>query len=213
MPPMSLIRRTILETLSRRGPLPLDELARATRHSVMATRYHLGLLVKDDLVAANTVAHRAVVGRPQTLYALAERAHAHLPKQYETLAAQLLVEITRASGEKETRALLRRAGRRLAATAPPLRRGARLQTRLNRATDFLCARGYLAHWEKSDDAAILRICNCPYHQVTRAYHQVCDLDIALIGALLQSPLKMTHCLAAQNAQCVFVIKPGSASKK
>ncbi len=210
---MSQIRQTILETLSQRGALPLDELARVARRSPMATRYHLGLLVDDGLVAANDVAHRAVVGRPQTLYALADRAHARLPKQYDTLAAQLLAEIMRASGEKETRALLRRAGRRLAETAPPLRRGARFDARLNRAIDFLSARGYLAHAEKSDSTTTLHICNCPYRQVTLMYRQVCDMDIALIGGLLESPLKMTQCLAARDAQCVFVVKPGSAQKR
>jgi predicted ArsR family transcriptional regulator len=210
---MSLIRQTILETLSRRGPLPLDEIARATRHSTLATRYHLGLLVTRGLVAANAVAHRALIGRPQTLYALADRAHAHLPKQYDTLAEQLLGEIVRASGEKETRALLRRAGRRLAETAPPLRRGARGDARLNRAVEFLCARGYLAHVEKLGDTAMLHICNCPYHRIALAYRQVCDMDIALIGGLLESPPKMIQCLAARDAQCVFVVKPLSASKK
>ncbi|MEW5719703.1 MAG: hypothetical protein AB1817_13815 [Chloroflexota bacterium] len=210
---MSHIRQTLLETLSRRGPLPLDELARVARRSPMATRYHLGLLVQEGLVAANNVAHRAVVGRPQTLYALADRAHAHLPKQYDMLAAQLLAEIMRASGERATRALLRRAGRRLAETAPSLRRDARLEARLNRAVDFLSARGYLAHAEKIGGTATLHICNCPYRQVTLAYRQVCDMDIALIGGLMKSPLKIIQCLAARDAQCVFVVKPGSAQKR
>ena len=210
---MSLIRQTILETLSQRGPLPLSEIARAARHSATATRYHLGLLIADGLVVANAVARRTSAGRPQALYTLADRAHAHLPKQYDALAAQLLAEIMRTRGEKETRALLCRAGRRLAEIAPPLRRGARIEARLNRAVDFLCARGYLAHREKSDDPAALCVCNCPYRQVTFAYRQVCEMDIALIGKLLDSPLKMTQCIADRDAQCVFVVKPSGAPPK
>jgi predicted ArsR family transcriptional regulator len=213
MSPMSLIRQTILETLSRRGPLPLDEIARATRHSATATRYHLGLLIGDGLITANNVAHRASVGRPQALYAVADRAHTHLPKRYDALATQLLAEITHACGEKETRALLRRAGRHLAETMLPLRRSVRIEARLNRAVDFLCARGYLAHWEQSADLATLYICNCPYREVMLAYRQVCEIDLALIGKLLESPLKMTQCLADRDAQCVFVIKPSSAPSK
>jgi predicted ArsR family transcriptional regulator len=115
---MSNPRRVILETLSQRGPLPLAEIARAARRSPLATRYHLRLLVDAGWIVANTVAHRASVGRPQVLYTLAEPAHAQLPKQYDSLAAQLLGEMIRACGEKETRALLRRAGRQLAETAP-----------------------------------------------------------------------------------------------
>ena len=213
MPAMSNTRQIILETLSQRGPLPLEEIARAVRRTPLATRYHLGLLIGDGLITANEVARCARVGRPQALYTLADSAHAHLPKQYDALATQLIAEITHACGEKETRALLRRAGRRLAETAPPLRRGARIEARLNRAVDFLCARGYLARWEKSDNPATLGVCNCPSRQVTFAYRQVCEMDIALIGRLLESPLQMTHCIADQDAQCIFVVKPSSAPHK
>jgi predicted ArsR family transcriptional regulator len=213
MPAMPNTRQIILETLSQHGPLPLEEIARAVRRTPLATRYHLGLLIGDGLIAANGVARRARVGRPQALYAVADRAHAHLPKQYDALATQLLAEIMCARGEKEMCAWLRRAGRRLAETAPPLRRGARIEARLNRAVDFLCARGYLARWEKSDDPVALYVCNCPYRQVTLAYRQVCEMDIALIGKLLESPLQVTRCIAHQDAQCVFVVKPSSAPHK
>ena len=210
---MSRTRQIILETLSRRGALPLDEIARAARHSPMATRYHLGLLVDDGLVVAKGSARREIVGRPQVLYALAERAHAQLPKQYEALAEQLLEEIVRALGEKETRVLMRRVGRRLAETVPPLRRSARIETRLNRAADFLSARGYLARWEKSDDALTLCVCNCPYRGVALMHRQVCEMDIALIGALVDLPIRMSRCIANQDAQCAFVVKPASALRK
>jgi predicted ArsR family transcriptional regulator len=213
MPAMLDTRRVILETLSQHGALPIDEIARAAHRATMATRYHLGLLIREGLVVANAAARNAGVGRPQTLYALADRAHAHLPKQYDALAAQLLEEIIQALGEKETRARLRRAGRRLADAAPPLRRGARLETRLNRTASFLSARGYLARWEKSDGEFALRICNCPYRQVALAHRQVCEMDRALLGGLAGLPLKMTHCIAHQDSQCVFSVKPPSALRK
>jgi len=210
---MSNPRQVTLETLSQRGPLPLDEIARAIRRSPLATRYHLGLLIGEGLVAAENTVHRQLVGRPQMLYTLAERAHTHLPKQYDTLAEELLAEVMRTFGEKEARALLRRAGRRLAETASPLRRGARIETRLNRATDFLSARGYLARWEKSEGDATLRIGNCPYHHIAFAHRQTCEMDLALIGGLLELPMKMTHCIVHQDSQCVFVVKPTSTLKK
>jgi predicted ArsR family transcriptional regulator len=205
MPPMSHPRQIILETLNRQGPLPLVEIARAARRSPLATRYHVGLLLAEGLLVADDVARRDGVGRPQTLYALAEDARARLPKQYAWFALELLAEITRAHGEKETRARLRRLGRRLAETAA-FRRAARLETRLDRAVAFLSARDYAARWEKSDGDFALWVCNCPYDQVARAQRAVCEMDFALIGELTHASLKMTRCIAQRDAQCVFVIK-------
>jgi predicted ArsR family transcriptional regulator len=201
-----------LETLSQRGSLPIDEIARAARHSIIATRYHLTLLVNEGAVVVQNAVHTANVGRPQMLYALADRAHEHLPKQYASLAENLLDEISHTLSEKDKRALLRRAGKRLASSAPALRRGARIETRLERAVDFLSARGYLAHWEKSNSGFTLSVCNCPYRQVALAHREVCELDVALVGELIESPMKMAHCIANQDANCVFDVKP-NANKK
>lgn len=210
---MSNPRQVILETLNQRGPLPISELARAARHSPLAMRYHLALLIEEALVVADQVDRRANVGRPQMLYALADRAHEHLPKQYNWLAEQLLEEIGDSLGTKEKRALLRRAGKRLAAAAPPLRRGARVETRLERAADFLTERGYMAQWEKTDGAYALRICNCPYRQVALAHREVCDMDVAMIGGLMETPIRMSGCIANQAGKCSFVVKPNETHSK
>jgi predicted ArsR family transcriptional regulator len=210
---MSDTRQDILETLNRRGRGTLDEIARAARHSILVTRYHLGVLVAQGLVVANAVTRRATVGRPQTLYALADDAHTHLPKRYDALAAQLLDEITASFGRKEARALIRRAGRRLAADAPPLRRRAGLPARLNRAADFLSARGYSAGWDRSNSEWVLWVCNCPYRQVALTQREVCELDLALLGELVQLPLRMTQSIAKQDLKCVFVVKPADISRE
>ncbi|MBI5650013.1 MAG: hypothetical protein HZC40_06120 [Chloroflexi bacterium] len=74
---MTDVRQTILESLNERGALSLDALARAARHSKMAVRYHLGLLLDEGLVALQDADRRGVVGRPQLRYALAEGGRAH----------------------------------------------------------------------------------------------------------------------------------------
>lgn len=206
MPPMSHPRQIILETLNQRGPLTLAELARAAQRSPLATRYHVDLLVAEGLLRVDGVARRDGVGRPQALYALAENAHAQLPKQYAWFAAQLLEEFTRARGEKETRALLRRLGRRLAESTLP-RRATRLETRVARAVTFLRTRGYAAQWEKSNDGLVLRVRHCPYRQVAQTWRAACEMDLALIGELTHATLDLTHCIARQDAHCVFILKP------
>ncbi|MBI5031279.1 MAG: ArsR family transcriptional regulator [Chloroflexi bacterium] len=210
---MSDTRRIILETLSQRGPLPIDEIAHAVRHSTLATRYHLGLLIDEGLVAADQVAHRPNVGRPQALYALAEQAREHLPKQYNWLALHLLDEIGDSLGEKEKRALLRRVGKKIASIAPTLRKSARIETRLEHTISFLQEHGYLARWEKIDGDYALHVCNCPYRQVALEHREVCDMDVTLVGELLKMPIKMTTCLANQDSSCSFVVRPNDIRNK
>ncbi len=208
---MSKARQVILETLSQRAPLPVDALARAARHSVMATRYHLALLMDEGLVVAQDVAHHERVGRPQVLYSLADDAHTHLPKAYDLLAGQLLAELGRTLSDKDQAALLRRAGKRLAATAPAVRRGARIETRLERAADFLTERGYMAQSFKSAGEYALSVCNCPYREIALTHHAICEMDIALVSALMDMPMRMTQCIARQDGRCTF--KPDVKNSK
>lgn len=209
---MTYPRQIVLETLAQRGPLTLAELARALECSPLTLRYHLGILVADGLIVPSAVTRRARVGRPATVYALTARAHAYLPHQYDWLALQLLDELARTDGERALRATLRRIGQRLA-KAPPLPRAqTRWQTRVVRAVEFLCTRGYAARLDKSNGEWLIRVHHCPYQKVALHQRAVCELDLALIGALVQTALKMTQCLARQDAECVFALHTATLRK-
>lgn len=200
------VRQTILEILSQHGPLGIEEIARATHLSKMAARYHMGLLERAGLVSAyGRESHRSV-GRPKLRYKLSEQAHELLPKRYDAFAALLLDEVTRRLGSKRACELLRRVGRRVAAAAPPLDRGAGTAVRLKRLVKFLSPRGYRASWERTGDGYELVMHDCPYRQVAQAQPCVCEMDRALIGALLGMPFAMTTCIAARDAECHFVTK-------
>ena len=203
---MPTIRQTILEALNRSGPLCVEEIAVAAHLTKMATRYHLGLLVHENLITLRQVAHHGSVGRPQIMYGLADAAYDHLPQEYDLLAERLLDEIANTLGPKETRTLLRRAGRQVAESAPALRAGAGIGARVQRATKFLTEHGYVACAEKMDDDLSLAVCNCPFRQVALAHRQICEMDLAMVGTLLDGPVKMTHCIANRDSQCRFVFK-------
>ncbi len=201
---MRTIRQTVLETLGQRGPLNVQELARATHLSIMATRYHLGLLARERLIAPEEIVHCGRVGRPQIVYTLTDEAHARLPQQYEWLAAQLIAEIAQALGGKETRALLRRAGRRIAGGMHAAAPGGAIQTRLRRTAKLLSARGYMARVDNATETAgALVVCNCPFRSVASEHRELCELDRALVIALLDAPAQMTRCLANADDQCRF----------
>ncbi|MDE3089792.1 MAG: hypothetical protein KGJ80_10480, partial [Chloroflexota bacterium] len=51
----------------------------------------------------------------------------------------------------------------------------------------------------------LNVCNCPYRAVAQEHREICDMDVAMIGALLEVQPKMTRCIANQDGQCQFVV--------
>ncbi len=203
---MPNVRQVILETLSQQSPLGIEDIAQATRLSKMAARYHMGLLERTGLVVARGEESRCSVGRPAKRYGLSEQAHDLLPKQYGAFASLLVDEITRTLGSRKAREILRKAGRRAAAAAPPLDRAAGTSMRLKHTVRFLSPRGYRASWERSGDRYELVVHDCPYRQVALAQPFVCDFDRALIGALLRTPFTVTACIAAEAPECHFVIE-------
>lgn len=202
---MSNIRQVILSALSRQGPLSVDELARAAHLSKMAARYHVALLVRQHLVAAQAKLHRGGVGRPQVIYALTEGASERLPKQYDHLATALLEELVSSYGPHQVRALLRRMGRRQAATAPVLHREADLASGIRRAAQWLAARGYMASARTGGEHMALVVGNCPFRRVARTHPEVCEMDMAMIAALLGVSPKRIEKRAAERGHCRFEI--------
>jgi DeoR family suf operon transcriptional repressor len=162
------------------------------------------LLERAGLVRVCGVESKHSVGRPKIRYSLSAQAHDRLPKQYGPLAALLLDEVARTLGSRQARELLRRAGRRVAAAAP-LDRDVGTALRLKHLK-FLSSRGYQASWERHGGQYELVVHDCPYREVAQAQPLVCELDRALIGALLGRPFAMTTCIAAREAECHFAIE-------
>ncbi len=203
VPKMSNVRQVVIETLRKQGPLPIDEIARAAGVSAMALRYHLGLLEEQGLVECKEGAPCGV-GRPAALYALADCACEYLPKQYDWLAQNLLAELAGTLGEKDGRQFLRKVGRQAAQRAA-LPRDASPRKRVERAARFMNQRGYMVAWKELDDAFVLNICNCPYNQVAHQHPELCEMDSAMIGALVDAPVKMTCCMQSASRACEFQI--------
>ncbi len=209
---MARIRETILETLNARGALPIAEIADSAGLSKMAARYHLRLLEGEGLVAREAVEHRGTVGRPELLYALAEVGRERLPKQYDTLAGQLLDEVAESIGQAKTRSLLQRIGRQMAESAPETRSGrptrSGIQARLNRAARFLAKCGYVAQVTSNRQVFALSVLSCPYRRVALAHPEVCEIDVAMLNALLHLPSADIQHIHRAEGTCRFEIARG-----
>ena len=203
---MQPTRQKIVELLKERGRATVEELADAVGLTQMAVRHHLNVLQAENLVAASSVRRKSHPGRPQQLYALTEAANELFPEEYYHLADYLLDEVKASLGKAGLDELLRRIASRMAAEAPPMRPGQRLEEHLDRAVQFLGQKGFTARWEVAGDKTIfIRMLTCPYRQVAREHNEVCHLDMQIIKEMLNvDPVRLT-CMANGDEYCTYRI--------
>jgi predicted ArsR family transcriptional regulator len=203
---MQPTRQKIVELLKERGRATVEELADAVGLTQMAVRHHLNVLQAENLVATSSVRRKSHPGRPQQLYALTEAANELFPEEYYHLADYLLDEVKVSLGKAGLDELLRRIASRMAAEAPPMRPGQRLEEHLDRVVQFLGQKGFTARWEVAGDKTIfIRMLTCPYRQVTREHNEVCHLDMQIIKEMLNvDPVQLT-CMANGDEYCTYRI--------
>ncbi len=85
---ISAAERRVLAYLKRAGRCEVKAIARSLRVTAVAVRHHLAVLEKAGLV--RTTLERRGVGRPRYVYSLSASADAFFPKEYGTLASNLI---------------------------------------------------------------------------------------------------------------------------
>src|SRR5690606_4460037 len=103
--------------LLRQGPRSAGELAEALGISGTAVRSHLVRLEERGLVT--TVGSRPGTRRPEALYGVTPQAEQLFPKAYAAALSAVVTLLREREDPAEVEALLRAAGRRLAAGLPP----------------------------------------------------------------------------------------------
>lgn len=98
----------------RRARLSVEEIAAALGVTDNAVRAQLTLLERDGLVQAAGVRRDGAVGKPATLYEISPEAATLFSSAYAPLLAAVLAEVGEKLTAAELRALMKRAGHRLA---------------------------------------------------------------------------------------------------
>jgi predicted ArsR family transcriptional regulator len=149
-----------------------DEAATAAGLTRALAAFHLDKLVEAGLLAAGykrlTGKAGPGAGRPAKVYTrvAGERA-VHLPPRDYPRAAELLASVVEDAGlDRQLQSVARRAGRE--------------------STVDGVAAGLLAHgYEPERDGTTVRLLNCPFHTLARAYPPlVCGMNLALIEGML-----------------------------
>jgi predicted ArsR family transcriptional regulator len=182
--------------LYQRGGMSIDDLASHLAVTRTAIRQHLAALERDGLILRGET--RPTGRRPEQLYQLSPRGRELFPRQYQLLADLLIGEVASLIGHDALVGLMRGLGRRLAAELERERVDeARIAEHMNQA-------GYEAEvFFRSAGEPEIVAHNCVFHHLAAAHPEVCELDLALLGALGGGEVEHLECMVREGQVCRF----------
>lgn len=198
-------RHKILHLLRTKGRLTAGQLSEELELTGMAIRRHMYAMEKEGCI--NIVAIRQAMGRPVHLYELTEQADHLFPKNYETLALDLLQELEE---DPQTAALIdvmfEGRKQKLQSRYAIRMNGKSLSDKLEELVAIQNAGGYMAQLEQANDGAyMLYEYNCPISGIADKYQQACSCELKLFQELLNAPVERTECLAKGGSKCSYRI--------
>lgn len=210
---MHAVRKQILQILKENDGATVAGLAEQLDMAPVSVRHHLDILQGDNLLCVDRVARKGSVGRPQQVYVLTEEANRYFPNNFAALAGNLANQLKQVLPVEQVQSAFRAMAHEIAAEldAGELQDKS-LECRLERVTEFLNERGYLAHWEpvaEHEEGAAggyrLHKCNCPYAGVSAVHRELCLMDQALIDELVGQPCRRTQSMVEDDHCCTYQI--------
>lgn len=196
-------------TLLRRSGRTVDELAKVLGLTNNGVRAHLATLERDGIVRQRgSVRSGSAGGKPAYVYELTPGAEDLFPKAYEPVLQHLLDVLAQEIGPKESEALLRNVGGRIAEGRKAPDDG--MQVRLEEAVAVLNELGGLAELEEHDEGFIIRGYGCPLAAVTPGHPEVCRMAEALIAELVGVSVH-EHCDRGAKPRCCFEVVPSEST--
>ncbi len=189
----------ILELL-RRGPMTVDELARAVGLTRTAVRAQLASLLRDDLVEQR--GSRRGASKPSHIYGITSQAELLFSRAYIPILTQLLhVLAHRLPPAQFDRVMHEVGGRLMEGRAVP--RG-QLRDRVAGASALLNELGGLSEVEEEDGGYLIRSHGCPLAAATANHPEVCNALESLLSEFVGS--QVTKCCDRYDrANCCFEI--------
>jgi predicted ArsR family transcriptional regulator len=199
-------RREIIDILKRSGPATVEELSQQLEITSVTVRHHLDVLRSEGLIGEPVVRHRSQSGRPQHVFALTPKAADFFPRNYHGLAQVVLSEMKATLDERQINVIFEGVAARLVAEAPRPSPDEPLESRAQKAVEFLNEKGYVAHWEPRPEGILLHTCNCPYDGLAKANPELCSLDLQLMASLMGVQLQRVCHMAQGDPSCDYLIR-------
>ncbi|MFD1955065.1 helix-turn-helix transcriptional regulator [Paenibacillus thailandensis] len=197
-------REKIMHMLKTQGGLSAKEITEQLGITSMAVRRHIGTLEKDHLIQSRTV--RQPMGRPTAVYSLSPQADAFFPKNYGTIALDLLGELAEESGGAMVDRLFERRMKTLQSKYEKKLARKPFDEQVALLADIQNDNGYMVELVNDGGEHVLTEYNCPIAQVANRYPHACTCEQKLFETLLDADVQRTECLTEGGSKCVYRIK-------
>lgn len=211
---MQTTRRRILEYLRATGEAGVEALAEHVDLAPVTIRHHVSVLLDAGLIGYRAdTAHRGRGGRrgrPRHRYFLTDAGReAVAPSRvagYDLLAGRLL-DALRQGDHGATQRFFDDMARDLSDSRRPELVGQPIDVRLDAVTATLAEIGFEVRWERDGDDYLIRELACPYGTLSHDHAEVCAMDKAMIGRMVDGEVRREEWRVDGAPQCVFRVIP------
>lgn len=184
----------------RRGWRSVDELASVLGLTDNAVRAHIATLERDGVVAPAGERRDGTVGKPATLYGVAEGADTLFSSAYAPALSALVAELGSRHPKKELESMLRGAGHRLATPA-----SGTFAERVGSAAALLTDLGGDADLLVTEDGYEIQGHGCALGQAVSSCSETCCMVEQLLAEVTGAQVR-EHCDRSHNPpRCGFLI--------
>ena len=164
------------------------------------------MLLRDRLVEYHQV--RKSLGRPEYVYTLTEDGQEVLPKHYQDLLSDILLEMGKLTPEdtmgRDGKSLSTLVFSRMAEKITKPYQQQSSEERLATLLDILTKGDFSPEVERLDKNVRILLHNCPYRAVAQDQETVCSFDKILIGNLLRAPVEKEQCIRNGDRSCCYL---------
>ena len=180
-------RQRILAYLSQHNGASAQEISLALRVTSANIRYHLALLVSDQLAQGLGLRSDLGRGRPVQVYGLSE---AVLGNNLNRLVDVLFAKVLESGPGAEVDSVLES----IASALVPFKEGqasGHITRRLAHTIAVLNQNGYNARWEAHAEAPRIIFERCPYNSIVMAHPEMCRIDVLILSRRLGGEIEQT----------------------
>ena len=166
-----------------------------------AVRQHLAALIAEGFV--ERAQSRPSGGRPLAVFRLTEAGRELFPRNYGTIATELLEALRGRFGGEQLERLMRDIGHSLGAREIVPAPDATQENVARMLADQLDRLGYEALPARRDGEWQIEAFNCVFHDMARRHPEVCRFDLAFLEAAGGREVRHMECIVRGGACCRF----------
>jgi len=146
-------------------------------------RHHLAIMLEDGRIALISEKQRGGRGRPVKIYGLSEKS---LGDNFALLSDAVLGELLKGLSLTKQNGMINAIAKTLAVHFETNDFNVPMTKRLAIIIDKLNELHYQARWEAGPEGPRILFAHCPYAAIIEKHPELCDMDEALVGKLMNA---------------------------